>query len=377
MISREEVEKLIIEKQIEIGYSFVRQDGQIRYQKPELVVDPKSNDNLATITFRSNFFADRLIVCLGPLALTHDLRYLRNRKTFKNRRGCFDIRERNNKLILEPREVLSVSTIERIKLGNNVGAIIIPRLRNVDSGILYVPSYIDPHWDGILQAVLVNLTDKRQELELGEGLAVCKFYKTIGDIPTEVRDYFPQKSHHYGHNWSKVLDDNAEPFPRRKLPIEIGFLQSVKAQAQAVISFLHNWGLSISILTVLSSGWLLLKTLSNLDTIESSLHANSEKIAILDDSIRNHLHALPMSREFGIEFKKGVAQYDTVITVPIANREIETIWISGDERGNYIETHASLTSDLNRPDLTLLKISVVRNDSSKSGFAKVQWLLSK
>ena len=215
MLALDRIEQLMKSREIEISHAYAPDEsGNLIYQG-DLAVDVENPDAASTRALRDNFFGDRLSLTLGPIAKSHNSEYARTRPLFNDRAGYIDVRANNDELIIEPGEILSVATNERIKLGPTIAAYVLPRLRNVDSGLLYAPSYIDPYWDGILQALIVNLTDKRQKLSLGEKIAICRFYEVDGTVPGSVRDAFPRKSHHFGQSWPKVLDEGAEPFPVR------------------------------------------------------------------------------------------------------------------------------------------------------------------
>lgn len=219
MLSKSEVEKLLIAEEIKIDYTFSHLDGGApKYLCGGQAADVSNQELPATRMFNNGFFGDRLRLTLGPIVMTHCPQHYSKRSSYNGRPGLIDLRESNNQIILEPHEVISANTNEHIVLGGKIGAVILPRLRNADAGLLYIPSYIDPYWDGILQAVIVNLTDHKQFLNLCEGIAICRFYRVDGTVSPDARRSFPGKSHHFGQSWNKILEDGAEPFPRRKQP---------------------------------------------------------------------------------------------------------------------------------------------------------------
>jgi deoxycytidine triphosphate deaminase len=236
MISQCEIEKLIANGEVSISYAFSKFGGSPPvFLNGEQFVSVQDANNPATKMFQQNFFADRLLLTLGPIVMSHEIRRpIKGRSLYKERPSYFDLRQSENSIIVEPHETLSISTNERIILGGRTGAYILPRLRNVDSGILYTPSYIDPFWDGILQGVLVNATDRRQRLSLCEGIAICRFYPVIGEISADVQQRFPAKSHHFGQTWAKILLEESDPFPRRKLPLPV---TSTEARLDAIKDF--------------------------------------------------------------------------------------------------------------------------------------------
>src|SRR5436309_5498046 len=211
MLTKDRVEDLIRTKEIAISYSFGLKEGKFVEFEMDQFVDPDTPESPATKMFARNFFGDRLTVTVGPVEKTHSTRWPSGRAQFKNRSGYFDLRARS--LVLEPHETVSISTNERIILRGTVAAATIPRLTNADAGLLYVPSYIDPYWDGILQAVIHNMTDRRQELSLCERVAICRFYRVEGIAPKADAQKFASKSHHFGQSWSKILKEDFDPIP--------------------------------------------------------------------------------------------------------------------------------------------------------------------
>ena len=202
---------------IGISYSFLPRDNLVAYSREEFKVDLGPN-NEAYKFFVRQYFGDRLRITLGPIVRTYTERYAKRRRTYKGYKGCFDIRESDNKLVIFPGETLHVASNERITLSEKYGAIILPRLSLVDAGILYVPSYIDPGWDGLLQAVITNVSQEEVSLRTIESIAICKFHPIFGEPVATNRAEFARKSHHFGHCWSKMVEEDANPFPIRKVP---------------------------------------------------------------------------------------------------------------------------------------------------------------
>lgn len=141
------------------------------------------------------------------------------RVRFKGRKGTVDLTKSPNKIVVEPGELLTVQTIERVRLGRGIAALILPRLTLATAGLHVASSYIDPGWDGVLQLSLVNSSSRPYELCVGEQIAVCRFYRTSSPVSEEHTQLFPQKSHHFGLTWARVLDTDNDPMPLRKQPV--------------------------------------------------------------------------------------------------------------------------------------------------------------
>jgi len=230
MFVRDDIDRLLREGRLRVWYSFLPQNNTFEYVG-EKEVRPDEPDNPATRLFDRHYFGDRLRLTLGPIVKSHGSPPDPRRVSFKQFRSCYDLREMGGHIRLAPHEVISIQTNERIALGPNLGALVLPRLTTADSGLLYVPSYIDPYWDGLLQGVIVNLTDERQSLRVGEGVAICRFYELSDAAPKELASVFPAKSHHYGNNWPRILEEDADPFPVRKRPLaedHVGFSERTR-----------------------------------------------------------------------------------------------------------------------------------------------------
>lgn len=156
---------------------------------------------------------------MGPLIKSHNrnsvFKFFSRYLAFNN---VYDLLKTKNEYLLLPGEIISVNSNEYIELNKNIGAYILPRLSLADTGLLYIPSYIDPCWKGILQATLVNLGEKPVTLRIGEKIAICRFYETKGDIEniSQYETRFQSKSHHFGNTWNSIMVEKKIPFPTKK-----------------------------------------------------------------------------------------------------------------------------------------------------------------
>lgn len=201
---------------IRYGFDLTATDAPRLPENP--AVDLANTTNAATRAFLTNLFGDRLAITLGPIV--RSLRYTRHprRHIFRGTPGVFDLTSKGE-IDVQPNESLTVSSIEQITLGASTAALILPRLSLATVGVVVAPTYIDPHWNGILQLLLTNTNARPVTLKLGERIAICRFYGIVGGpIPDDLKLSFPQKSHHFGLNWDKIFDSDADPQPLRKQP---------------------------------------------------------------------------------------------------------------------------------------------------------------
>lgn len=226
MITKEKVDRLITTGLLKIEYTYVRNHQGDVTLLSDGIVDPSKPDSIAYKTFYENFKGDRLNLTCGSIIYSHKYSKLRGRVNFLDKPNYFDLAKTNNEILILPGEIISVPTNERIGLNFDprknetanryLGALILPRLSLADAGLFYVPSYIDPTWDGILQATIYNMADKPIKLSIGEQISVCKFYEMDGQPDAFFLSSFKEKNHHYGINWRSVLDGSIEPVRRGK-----------------------------------------------------------------------------------------------------------------------------------------------------------------
>jgi len=221
MLSKEEIEDLICKEIIKISYKFILEDGKITMLPEEKYVDPTQKDSAVYKMFSKHYKGDRLNLTMGSIAVSHSYKTFKGRKNFNDFDYYFHLVDMDNKIEIQPRETITVNSNERITIKDEYGAFIFPRLTITDSGLFYVPSYIDPTWDGLMQATLYNFTDKRIELKLCEGISICRFYKISGKLDKDFKETFAAKNHHFGQNWDGIYEGSIPAIRRGKAPLPI------------------------------------------------------------------------------------------------------------------------------------------------------------
>jgi len=369
MISKAEIEDFITAGEIKISYSFAPQNGDgFTYLGQEEHVDLSNPQSPATKLFQKNYFNDRLHVTLGPVIMSHHSLYGRKRRQFKDWERCTDIRESDNRILIYPRETISVNTNERITVKGQLGGLVLPRLKLADSGLLYTTSYIDPWWDGILQAVIVNATDSRQELHLGDRIATCFFFLVHGKVPEEIREEFQRTSHHYGQNWQGILERDDKPFPRVVKPVADQALQRIFHVVSRWLSKYKEWLAPVLLtspvlLALLGSIYFAGQFYVRLSKLEKSEDKIISDIRDLDKEV--HAKLPKLERQLGL--LQGAMPLGGVLTIPIqsgwtaSTGSVDVPW--SPDRGATVWLQA-----LDRPDdVASLEGRIKRTQSGGSG----------
>lgn len=220
MLSKSEIENLIRKGEIRISYSFFLKNGSIETSLEGIDVNPDDPNNQATILYNKNTKSDRLAVTLGAVVVSHHIKRLKGRVNFKNHDYQFDLTKTNNEFIIMPGELISVSSNEFFRIQGNYGAYILPRLSTSDAGLLYFPSYIDPYWAGLMQAVIYNFSGEPISLKICERIAYCRFYKIEGNLEENFKDTFPIGNHHFGRTWENILEGSIPPVRKGKQTVK-------------------------------------------------------------------------------------------------------------------------------------------------------------
>lgn len=314
MLSKERVEELISKKLITIGYSFRETvGGEIETLDKEEIVDPALPESIGYQMFNKNFKGDRLSITMGAIAISHKYKTLKGRINFRNEPYWFDLRKTDGRILIQPGEAISIPSNERIRLNDNpvvneihnyyIGAYIFPRLTTADAGLFYVPSYIDPTWDGLMQAVLYNFSDKPIEIRICERLAICRFYKIDGNIDEFFKQNFAKQNHHYAQNWENILEGSKEPVRRGKKPIEESksFLFSLFDWTK-IKEIARNNILSIIILIISGSAILSIGAIwGTIKEVGWEYPKTKEEV----DQLKKDTNAIPKSKSYSFNIDEG------------------------------------------------------------------------
>ena len=366
MIEQRELEKLIAAQQIEISYYYYKENGRyIQLEDEELLtLDKKSN---VYKYFCENYFGDRLSLTLGPIVKSHKFKKIRGRKNFKNRDYYFDLRESDGSILVEPGETISVASNERIYLHGNFGAFLLPRLSNVDAGLVFATSYIDPKWNGIVQSIITNVSDDSIRISICEKYAICRFYPIVGSVSDEFEKKFSQKSHHYGQSWKKIILEDHDPFPTKKKREKSSFIRNTFFFIKQYIKDVTLVGLIVVVL----SGYYDFKS-----SYEKLVDKSNKVIEIEQtiSGIKSDVSKMAISGEFIL--LKGNGNHTIIKTFSI-NRSpsnIGSVWfeIEGISSADYVITYSKSRKSEKETDITAV-ISVNSSVTIPESF-KVKWI---
>lgn len=296
MLTRGDVLALVGSGELEVAYAFdcTTEGTCVRLPQEAVVTSALDTAQPADRMFAASFFGDRLDLSLGPVVLSHRRTQPGDRTRFKGRKGTIDLTESSNRILVEPGELLTVHSIERIRLGGQTAALLLPRLTLATAGLRVTSSYIDPGWDGILQLSLANDSPRPYELRLGERIAVCRFYLVSSPVTEEHMQLFPQKSHHFGLTWARVLDTDDDPVPLRKQPVARRDLAHIWSQVRGYWKYVAGAVGVVAIITGLM--WVggksadLSRALSLADKVDSQqtdLAAADAQLDELEDRLPN------------------------------------------------------------------------------------------
>lgn len=341
----DEILKEIKEGTIQIFYSFYKdREGNINFVSEEIPFQKYEN----AIKL---LYSDRLKLTLGPLVKSHQNKSFSIKKRFKNDSKCIDIRRNLFRYILKPGESITVLTNERIILDGNHSAIIIPKVSLSEVGISLTPAYIDPYYDGLLRLLVTNTTENSFELKLLDVIAQCYFFKLGSEISQEFKEQFPRKSVFFGHNWERIMNEDVNPFPSRKVPVlnfRIG--EVIRTKLENFWRFLQQNSLIASVVTfiiisLVSYGKIKndyldfstkskivdsnRRTIDSLSVIFGTLHKNIDGL-VSDLKLKQSEIIIPIGKNYGVKKIKLPYPKEDIIAILTPNAEIHYILTSGD-----------------------------------------------
>jgi deoxycytidine triphosphate deaminase len=325
---------------------------------------------------RANLFGDRLGLSLGPVVYSHSYAARADRTNFRALEHNFDLRDNANAITILPGESLVISTLERIALDGQLAATVLPRLTLATAGLLLAPSYVDPHWDGILLLHLHNVSSKSYTLRVGERIGICRFHRLEGHVTHTPQD-FAAKSHHYGITWEMVLRGEKLPYPFKKTP------QPSVSMAQRVRTW-WSWAnearqllggatlLGLCALALIQYGRMSYQ-IEHLDGVVSGVPALEQSV---DDLHREQADARSRGALSGIEsvaFPVGVHSVSTLVPLDSSAGDRHVV-IALPAMSGLIRTSAHLETRLGQRVL-VLDSELISPDAPFPTTADVYWLL--
>jgi len=383
LLTRDDFLKFVEDSKIELAYSFLKNaKGNIEYCSDTLL-DPIDLDNAVGLEFQKRYFGDRLAITLGPIIKTHSSNFLKGRKRFKSHKGCFDIREQGNLLTIYPRETVTAASIERIKVSDRIAAFTTPRLSLASAGLLFIPSYIDPNWNGILQCTITNFTDKPVQLRLGEKIAICRFYEISNSVVPDEASRFPVESHHFGNNWEQIIETDSDPFPISLRP-HTGNITYQKP-VRTVVAAIKQYGLLATLAFVAFaaySGWKLLDEskvgLKKVENFQTNIESVQQKVGLIENNVTSIQKEVADSGVISVELQQNGKNIVHKFSVRRPYTSSKTIWVQLMEPNKKIDSlTATLSENFSNPEETKVEIRVEFSELAKDEKIEINWLIAK
>lgn len=367
MLTIESILELINNGELKISYTFLKTDHVIETLSTEIFVSEDIKSKSHKI-FSENFMTDRLYITMGCIAKSHNFKKHPNRVNFQDTDYVFDLRETNNEITIEPGEVISVNSNERIVTGGRVAAYILPRLAVADAGLFYVPSYCDPHWDGLYQAVMVNFGKKPTTLRICEKIAICRFYHPDKEVDKNFKEHFVVHNHHYGQNWKSILEGNRDPIRPGKGHPKTNRKNIVLQKIQMF------WFWSKEHLVPII-GITLLGVTTGLITTTKYVVDSFPKLEKRVESLEKNILSIPDSGKIVIQVPsdKNILHETIILNRDIDN--VESVWIELLKGQHFIN---SITYELmkhNKNSIRITFIITVNKDIEQRGTASFKYLV--
>lgn len=319
MLSGKSIKELIEKKEIKISVFFEKEN--------DVIEKLTSEKPLLSSSLKNNLYSDRLKLTMGPIVKVLNNKKIKHKHQFKSLKDIYDLRESNNKYIINPGESIIVLTNERINLNNKYACLVVPRISLSDVGIIVSTAYVDACYDGILRLHLSNVSDKPYELSTLESIAQCFFFELSSPVSNEYKDKFSTKSVFFGQTWEGILDSDRNPFPTKKKAPLIDKFQNLKYQFGFLWGLVKKYSLLFWLVTnfvVIATGYITFKNdyieyTTIIDELQTSFKPLSSEIII-------YPYETYGEKEIIVEYAKS-----DIITILFNNPNINYQILSGDK----------------------------------------------
>lgn len=223
-LSADRIKDLVSKGDIQVFYKMVKtSDKEIKNLSQSTSVDFSEKAPGQTQTDVNNFFDNSL----GPTGLTlHAGPYMRVEKKPEEvddmdfsrvqRPHPFDyvkLLDIDNYYDAAPGELLLIATNESILLKNNIGAVVVSKVRATSKGWSHISTPIDPGWEGVLQISQVNLSPFYKRVEPLARLCTVLFYEIDPPPSPAYIDRVRSSKTHYGIKWEDYERTKQDIFP--------------------------------------------------------------------------------------------------------------------------------------------------------------------
>lgn len=241
MLSQEKIIEAINSGEIEISISFCYDEGKLVFCETE--------QKLLESPLKDNLYSDRLKLTMGPIIKILNRKRIKSKYRFKALPDCFDLRQSDNKYIINPGESITVLTNEKIRLNGKYACIVIPRISLSDVGVVVTTAYVDPFYQGVMRLHLSNLSDQTYELSSLEAIAQCFFFELSDTVSEIYKDQFSMKSVFFGQTWKGILSSDRNPFPIKKQSVIVDRFLNLKNQMNLIGSYIKQHSLIFMLIT--------------------------------------------------------------------------------------------------------------------------------
>lgn len=135
-------------------------------------------------------------------------RWINPKWLYNDHDGIIDLRKTPNRTyILYPGESVIMYTNEVVRVNSDYFGILLSKVKHEENGLRVSQSYVDPNWKGVLQLIVTNNSEYKQELREHCEIAnlVLMGISTQANVPPQ-----PHNSH-FAIDWQMIFDNPRYP----------------------------------------------------------------------------------------------------------------------------------------------------------------------
>lgn len=161
-------------------------------------------------------------------------RWINPKLLFRNRDGIVDLRKAPDNIYnIQPGETIIMYTNEVVTLNSEYFGLLLPKVKDGESGLSISTSYVDPNWTGVLQLSVSNKSQSTQPIKERCEIANLVLMKTSKPI-TKLNE---TQCDHYALTWETISSDPEYPkWPNRKRNLFVKVRHYIKTSLLILVS---------------------------------------------------------------------------------------------------------------------------------------------
>lgn len=297
------VEKPTKTDYIGLKYSFLPSSNS-NFGYIEADIDTPISENEKKF-FRKKLKDHRLVLTVGGLIKKLSGNKVSSTVKFGENDCIIDLTKCENGYFIKPYETVIIFSNEWIRLDTKTYLNVFSKVSNYSKGLSITATFLDSQWQGLIQMLVTNNSDKHHSIKVGDEIASAFFIKLEG-AETEKGDEHASDASHYKNDWQTIMQEKRDPFsPEKKekaVPsVKNNIINFLKKYKSYIIGFFTS-GAALSIFAI---GFKFYSNIKDLDEFKKMSKDNNTILLQIQNDIKSINYNTVKSGPATILLRKG------------------------------------------------------------------------